>query len=198
MNRKCFYAVSVFAAVILSISAYAQRMDETLRGTVEDLSGPVVSGAEVTVTNQTTGVKQTTQTTSTGEYVFPTLLVGTCRVEGGAKGFANYSREEVLTADASLAVGAGGFVVGARHGRGIATCRTNSDWSASAFFTIIGGSYGPQTGAQAFDLVMMIMNDQAVNSLLTQALESGADASVAADAVGRHAQAVSDYAFKSR
>src|SRR5947208_1673777 len=86
VNRTRYYAVSAFAAVILSISAYAQRLDGTLRGRVEDPSGAVVSGANVTVTNQATGVKQTTQTTSTGEYVFPHLLVGSYTVEVGAKG----------------------------------------------------------------------------------------------------------------
>ena len=41
----------------------------------------------------------------------------------------------------------GGFVFGAEHGRGVATCRTaNGDWSAPAFFVITGGSWGVQIG----------------------------------------------------
>jgi lipid-binding SYLF domain-containing protein len=52
----------------------------------------------------------------------------------------------------------GGFIVGARFGRGVASCRTPKGWSAPAFFTVKGGSIGLQIGAQAVDLVMLIMN----------------------------------------
>src|SRR5690349_1953661 len=34
----------------------------------------------------------------------------------------------------------GGFIFGAKHGRGIATCRTSSGWSAPAFVSVGGGS----------------------------------------------------------
>ena len=35
----------------------------------------------------------------------------------------------------------GGFIFGAKHGRGVSTCRLpNGQWSAPAFFTITGGS----------------------------------------------------------
>src|SRR5690348_14423631 len=40
----------------------------------------------------------------------------------------------------------GGFVVGGRHGKGVATCRTANGWSAPAFFTVTGGSWGAQIG----------------------------------------------------
>src|SRR5215471_5879723 len=40
----------------------------------------------------------------------------------------------------------GGFVIGGNHGRGVATCRTGNGWSAPAFFTLSGGSLGPQIG----------------------------------------------------
>src|SRR6202022_1105830 len=51
----------------------------------------------------------------------------------------------------------GGFIVGARFGRGLASCRTAKGWSAPAFFTVKGGSVGFQIGGQAVDLVMLIM-----------------------------------------
>src|SRR5258707_12756173 len=61
----------------------------------------------------------------------------------------------------------GGFIVGARYGRGVASCRTPKGWSAPAFFTIKGGSFGLQIGAQAVDLVMLIMNDDGMRNLLS-------------------------------
>ena len=46
----------------------------------------------------------------------------------------------------------GGFVIGAQHGRGVATCRTSNGWTAPAFFTLTGGSWGAQIGAESVDL----------------------------------------------
>src|SRR5215467_12895565 len=60
----------------------------------------------------------------------------------------------------------GGFIVGARYGRGLASCRTSKGWSAPAFFTVEGGSFGFQIGGQAIDLVMLVMNDNGMKNLL--------------------------------
>ena len=86
----------------------------------------------------------------------------------------------------------GGFVFGAEHGRGMATCRTASGWSAPAPMTLSGGSWGAQIGVQSADVVLLFMNDHAVQSLLSDKVKLGADASVAVGPVGRHAQAATD------
>src|SRR6476659_8001457 len=52
----------------------------------------------------------------------------------------------------------GGFVIGGEHGRGVATCRTKEGWSAPAFVSIGGGSWGLQIGVEGVDLVMLVMN----------------------------------------
>src|ERR1700730_12758888 len=61
----------------------------------------------------------------------------------------------------------GGFIVGAKYGRGLASCRTPKGWSAPAFFMTTGGSVGFQIGGQAVDLVMLIMNDDGMQHLLS-------------------------------
>lgn len=86
----------------------------------------------------------------------------------------------------------GGFIVGGRHGRGEVTCRTPNGWSAPAFITLTGGSWGAQIGVEKVDLVLVFMNDKGVNSLLKDNFKMGADASVAAGPVGRHAEAATD------
>jgi lipid-binding SYLF domain-containing protein len=83
----------------------------------------------------------------------------------------------------------GGFVFGAENGRGVATCRTATGWSAPAFFTITGGSWGLQIGVEGVDLVMIIQNDSGMQRLIGSKFELGADASAAAGPVGRHASA---------
>lgn len=92
----------------------------------------------------------------------------------------------------------GGFVVGARYGRGVASCRTAKGWSAPAFFTVKGGSFGLQIGGQAVDLIMLIMNEQGMKNLLSSKFQLGADASVAAGPVGRHAEGETDWKMRAQ
>ncbi len=84
------------------------------------------------------------------------------------------------------------FIFGGNYGRGVATCRTDSGWSAPMFVAIDGGSVGYQIGGSSTDLVMLFMNDHALQSLLRDKFKLGADASVAAGPVGRSADAGTD------
>ena len=84
------------------------------------------------------------------------------------------------------------FVFGGNYGRGLATCRTGHGWSAPMFLAIDGGSVGYQIGGSSTDIVMLFMNDHALQSLLGDKFKLGADASVAAGPVGRTAAAGTD------
>ena len=84
------------------------------------------------------------------------------------------------------------FIFGGSYGRGLATCRTGHGWSAPMFVAIDGGSVGYQIGGSSTDIVMLFMNDHALQSLLRDKFKIGADASVAAGPVGRHATAGTD------
>lgn len=99
----------------------------------------------------------------------------------------------VVPSMVKIAVGFGG-----NHGKGVATCRTDSGhWSAIAPITITGGSWGLQLGGQAVDLVMIVMNDEGMKHMLSSKFKIGADASAAAGPVGRHAGADTDWKMKS-
>jgi lipid-binding SYLF domain-containing protein len=91
----------------------------------------------------------------------------------------------------------GGFMVGGKYGRGLASCRTPKGWSAPAFFVVTGGSFGFQIGGQAVDLVMLIMNKDGMKHLLSSEFALGADASVAAGPVGRHAEGNTDWKLRA-
>src|SRR5437868_1180284 len=86
----------------------------------------------------------------------------------------------------------GGFIIGAKQGKGVATCRTAEGWSAPAFFTVGGGSFGAQIGVESVDLVM-ILNEKGMQRLIASKFEIGGDASAAAGPVGRHASANTDW-----
>jgi lipid-binding SYLF domain-containing protein len=86
----------------------------------------------------------------------------------------------------------GGFVFGAEHGKGVATCRTAKGWSAPAFIKIGGGSWGTQIGVEAIDLVMVIRSEKGMQKLLSSKFEIGRDASAAVGPVGRHSSENTD------
>ena len=87
----------------------------------------------------------------------------------------------------------GGFIVGAKHGRGVATCRTATGWSAPAFISVGGGSWGLQIGVEGVDLVMLVMNDAGLQHLLSSKFQLSGEGSAAAGPVGRHASAGTDW-----
>jgi lipid-binding SYLF domain-containing protein len=87
----------------------------------------------------------------------------------------------------------GGFIFGGKHGRGVASCRTGSGWSAPAFVSVGGGSWGLQIGVEGVDLVMLVMNDRGLQQLLSSKFELTGEGSVAAGPVGRHASAGTDW-----
>ena len=87
----------------------------------------------------------------------------------------------------------GGFIFGAKHGRGAAVCRTSEGWSAPAFISVGGGSWGLQIGAEGVDLVMLVMNDNGLRHLLSSKFEITGEGSAAAGPVGRHASAGTDW-----
>jgi len=84
------------------------------------------------------------------------------------------------------------FIIGGQGGRGVASCRTRSGWSAPAYFEIKGGSVGLQLGAQSTDFVLLVMNESGMRSLLSDKFELGGEASIAAGPVGRTATASTD------
>ena len=98
----------------------------------------------------------------------------------------------VIPSMVKIAVGIGG-----NHGKGVATCRTATGWSAPAPVTITGGSWGLQLGGQAVDLVMVVTNDQGMQHLLSSKFKIGADASAAAGPVGRDAAADTDIKMRA-
>jgi lipid-binding SYLF domain-containing protein len=105
--------------------------------------------------------------------------------------------EEVLTSAKCILVVPnlikGGFIFGGKHGRGVASCRTSDGWSAPAFVSIGGGSWGLQIGVEGVDLVVLVMNEQGFQHLLSSKFQLSGEGSVAAGPVGRHASAGTDW-----
>ena len=93
----------------------------------------------------------------------------------------------------------GAVIVGGRHGEGVMSVKRTSDgrWSAPAFFTVGGGSFGLQLGGQVIDLVLVVMSDKGVESLLKSETTLGGDVSLTAGPKSLHDAANTDGSFKA-
>jgi lipid-binding SYLF domain-containing protein len=91
-----------------------------------------------------------------------------------------------------------GFIVGGSRGRGVLSARSESGWSAPAFLTLTGGSFGLQIGGQAADIILVINDRRGLENLVRNQFKIGADASVAAGPVGRDAQAATDIQLRAQ
>jgi SH3 domain-containing YSC84-like protein 1 len=85
-----------------------------------------------------------------------------------------------------------GFIVGAKYGKGVLTCRTDHGWSAPSIIRIEGGSVGLQIGAGETDLVFIVNNKTGQEKLMKDKFTLGGDASVMAGPVGRSGEAQTD------
>lgn len=90
-----------------------------------------------------------------------------------------------------------GFIVGAKYGRGFASCRTPKGWSAPVAMRVEGGSVGFQIGASETDIILLVMNKRGMDRLLSSKFTLGAEASVAAGPVGRESQAQTDVTMRA-
>jgi len=93
----------------------------------------------------------------------------------------------------------GGFIVGAKHGRGVLSVKDSEGrWSAPAFMKMSGGSIGWQIGVESVDIVLLVMNRGGVDDLLSDKFTLGGNMAVAAGPVGRNADAATDVKLGSQ
>ena len=102
----------------------------------------------------------------------------------------------VIPSMVKVAVGLGG-----NYGRGAMVCRTGpaftGSWGAPAMYALDGGSVGLQLGAQATDLVLLVMNRRGVDALLGSKVKLGGSASAAAGPKGRDVSAATDVTMRA-
>lgn len=79
----------------------------------------------------------------------------------------------------------GGFILGGEGGTGVLLAKDETGaWGQPAFFTLASGSVGLQIGGQLSQVVLTVMNEEAVRGLLNEKFKLGADASVAVGVIG--------------
>ena len=80
--------ISFLACMLLPLNGYGQvGINATLSGTITDTSGALIPGAEVTATNEATGVVSTALSNESGIYRYPSLQPGNYDVKASLSGF---------------------------------------------------------------------------------------------------------------
>ena len=89
------FACAIIFLLSISFIASAQTGTSAVRGTITDPQGRVISGAEVSLTNQASGNVRTLKTSDSGGYNFDLISPGDYRLEIVAKGFKKQTVENV-------------------------------------------------------------------------------------------------------
>lgn len=98
-KHRLYFYLLVLVFVLGSITPLvAQYTTARLSGIVSDASGKVIDGATVTVTDPTTGYSQAASSGSGGEYLFPSLPVGSYQLVVTMNGFSQYIQKGVILA----------------------------------------------------------------------------------------------------
>lgn len=115
MNRKSvrFWAAALLFTITLMLCSVAfADVTGSISGIVQDSTGAVLPGAQVTATNVQTGIKTRVDADVKGFYSFAALPVGIYNVEVTKAGFKTYTQSgivlrvnDALRVDATLAVG---------------------------------------------------------------------------------------------
>ena len=102
----------------------------------------------------------------------------------------------VIPSMTKVALGAGGS-----YGRGAMVCRSgktfNGPWGAPAMYSLEGGSFGLQLGAESTDIVLLVMNQRGADALLGSKVKLGANASAAAGPKGRSLEGSTDASMRA-
>jgi len=115
------------------------------------------------------------------------------RIRTGS-GAATNAREVLHRARGVLIIPAlvkGGFIFGGQGGTGVLLSRDpqTSQWSYPAFYDMGAGSFGLQIGLEVSKVVLIIMNDRALNALMSDEFKIGAEAGIAIATLGAGAEA---------
>jgi hypothetical protein len=160
------FAFSLLLVIVAAAHAVGQGTTSRVTGTVVDPSGAVVPGATATLTNEGTNVSFTTETTSTGTYVFESVQVGVYAIKiekQGFKGFVSTGNQvnvnQPATINAALEVGGINDVV-------------TVVGTAELVQTSSSGNFGNTVEQRALE-ALPIVGDRGRNPLLFVSLEPG-------------------------
>jgi hypothetical protein len=103
-SRQSLAILLLLLLVAVAAPASAQLTTGTIRGTVNDDTGGVLPGVDVTLTNVETGIMRSLVTNEQGRYEAPNLQIGTYEVAANLSGFRRAVRAGIQLAVGRIAV----------------------------------------------------------------------------------------------
>jgi len=151
---------SFLLILLFATTALAQYTTARLSGTVQDKTGAAVPGATVTVEQAGTGYKQEVKSGAAGEYLFPSLPIGSYQLTVEMTGFSTYVQKgiglevgQAASQKVTLAVGAVSQQVTVE---GSANQVTTDDASISQVIDEKSMESMPLNGREAQQLVFLV------------------------------------------
>src|SRR5206468_8934104 len=96
MERVYISMLLAFFIVLMACGNVWAQATAQISGAVQDQSGAVLPGVEVTATQTSTGVSRATVTNETGYYALPNLPLGPYRLEASLPGFRTYVQTGIV------------------------------------------------------------------------------------------------------
>jgi Carboxypeptidase regulatory-like domain len=176
--------------LVCSTQVFAQAGIDmgSVTGTVKDPSGAIVQKAQCTLTNQDTGIAQSSSTTSAGAYVFTLVPVGTYILKVVSPSFKEFvvtgivvHLGDTVTQDVSLQVGAASTEVTVNSAAPLlqaqdASLGTTIDSTAATELPLYGGSGGRSFMSLITTVpgVQFTGNNDSTSTFLVNGVQSGA------------------------
>ena len=98
------FAIIAILILLLSHPAFGQAVGGRITGSVKDVTGAVIPGSRLTLTNLANGVTQTGTSNQSGVFNFPTVSIGQYRLDVTATGFNPYRQTAGLKIDVNSAL----------------------------------------------------------------------------------------------
>src|SRR5437867_3442977 len=96
MKRMTFSTMVLMFVLTLDCSELWAQATAQISGRVQDTTGAVLPGVEVTATQTGTGIARTAVTNETGSYVLPNLPIGPYRLQAALPGFRTYVQSGIV------------------------------------------------------------------------------------------------------
>ncbi len=113
LRRSVLSCILIATVLLLLLPAFGQSTGGRIIGRVSDSTGAVITGANVSLVNEATGVSRQTKTDQSGDYTFVEVAPGNYRVEYVLQGFKKDIRtnvtldvNQVVTLNATMQPGA--------------------------------------------------------------------------------------------
>jgi hypothetical protein len=94
--KRIFITVFIFVVSAVAVKNVWAQGTAQISGAVQDSSGAVLPGVEITATQTETGVGRMTITNETGRYVLSNLPVGPYRLEASLSGFRTFAQTGII------------------------------------------------------------------------------------------------------